>query len=67
MHGYLCAMQWNGITWLPASALMSSITPLQTPRLTEAPSEARETDLCIQFGTPSPTRSLNAFYAVTVI
>ena len=41
---------------------MSSMTPLQTPRLTEAPSEARETNLCIQFGRPSSTRSLNAFF-----
>ena len=42
---------------------MSSMTPLRTPRLTEAPSEARETNLiCIQFGRPSSTRSLNAFF-----
>ena len=41
---------------------MSSMTLLRTPRLTEAPSEARETNLCIQFGRPSSTRSLNAFF-----
>lgn len=59
---YLCAMHWNGMTWLPALVLKSSITPLRTPTLTEAPSEARETAFWVQFGRPPSTRPLNAFF-----